>query len=105
MNLYQFIIMIRENRTGTYQNMTNEDGQITSHIIGFLSRTIRLMEAGIKPVYVFDGKPPELKLGELQARREKRQAAEANLQEAITEGDAEAVLKNTKMTVRVTKEQ
>merc|ERR1719238_86487 len=105
MNLYQFIIMIRENRTGTYQNMTNEDGQITSHIIGFLSRTIRLMEAGIKPVYVFDGKPPELKLGELQARREKRDEASKKLQAAVESGDQEQILKSTKMTVKVTREQ
>eukprot|EP00913_Durusdinium_trenchii_P013906 g13055.t1 len=61
MCLYQFLIMIRENRSGTYNNLTNEEGQVTSHIIGMLTRTIRLMENGIKPVYVFDGKPPEMK--------------------------------------------
>merc|ERR1719408_503882 len=58
------------------------------------------MENGIKPVYVFDGKPPELKLGELEARR-----AKANLQSAMESGDAEQVLKASKATVRVTKEQ
>jgi len=105
MCLYQFLIMIRENHSGTYNNLTNEDGQVTSHIIGMLTRTLRLMEAGIKPVYVFDGKPPELKLNELQARREKRQEATANLQSAIESGDQEQILKSTKMTVKVTKEQ
>merc|ERR1719330_39604 len=60
----------------------NEDGQVTSHIIGMLTRTIKLMESGIKPVYVFDGKPPELKLGELDARRAKRNEATANLEKA-----------------------
>merc|ERR1711920_605266 len=84
---------------------TNDDGQITSHIIGMLTRTIRLMEAGIKPVYVFDGKPPELKLQELAARREKRDEAKANLAKAVEEGNAEQILKSTKMTVKVTKEQ
>jgi len=105
MCLYQFMIMIRENRSGTYQNLTNEDGQVTSHIIGMLTRTIRLMESGIKPVYVFDGKPPELKLGELAARRAKREEATANLQVATEAGDAEAVLKATKGTVKVTRQQ
>ena len=75
MCLYQFLIMIRENRSGTYSNLTNEEGQVTSHIIGMLTRTIKLMESGIKPVYVFDGKPPELKLAELAARRAKRDEA------------------------------
>eukprot|EP00403_Amphidinium_massartii_P027502 CAMPEP_0178403806 /NCGR_PEP_ID=MMETSP0689_2-20121128/17559_1 /TAXON_ID=160604 /ORGANISM="Amphidinium massartii, Strain CS-259" /LENGTH=441 /DNA_ID=CAMNT_0020024773 /DNA_START=1 /DNA_END=1322 /DNA_ORIENTATION=+ len=105
MCLYQFLIMIREGNSGAYSNLTNEAGQVTSHIVGFLSRTIRLMEAGIKPVYVFDGKPPELKLGELQARRERREEAEKRLQEAREAGDDEEVLRNTKMTTKVTKEQ
>jgi len=105
MCLYQFMIMIRENRSGTYNNLTNEEGQVTSHIIGMLTRTIRLMENGIKPVYVFDGKPPELKLNELHARRAKRDEANANLQAALAADDAEQVLKSVKQTVRVTREQ
>lgn len=105
MCLYQFLIMIRENRSGTYNNLTNEEGQVTSHIIGMLTRTIRLMEHGIKPVYVFDGKPPELKLQELEARRAKRTEATANLEKALEAGNAEEVLKSTKATVKVTKEQ
>jgi flap endonuclease-1 len=69
-----------------------------------LTRTIRLMENGIKPVYVFDGKPPELKLHELETRRQKRTEATANLQIAKESGDQEQILKATKMTVRVTKQ-
>lgn len=37
-----------------------------SHLIGFFYRTIRMVESGIKPVYVFDGKPPTLKSGEVR---------------------------------------
>jgi len=105
MCLYQFMIMIRENHSGSYQNLTNEAGEVTSHIIGMLSRTIRLMENGIKPVYVFDGKPPELKLAELEERRAKASAAKDKLAEAQKSGDSEAILKASKGTVRVTKEQ
>jgi len=105
MCLYQFMIMIRENHSGSHQNLTNEAGEVTSHIIGMLTRTIRLMENGIKPVYVFDGKPPELKLGELEARRAKANQAKANLQSAMESGDQEQILKASKGTVRVTKEQ
>merc|ERR550537_198979 len=105
MCLYQFLIMIRENHSGSYQNLTNEAGEVTSHIIGMLTRTIKLMENGIKPVYVFDGKPPELKLGELEARRAKAAENKANLEQAKHAGDSEQVFKNVKATVRVTKEQ
>lgn len=31
--------------------------------MGFFYRTIRMVEHGIKPAYVFDGKPPDLKSG------------------------------------------
>jgi len=31
--------------------------------MGFFYRTIRIVENGIKPAYVFDGKPPDLKAG------------------------------------------
>lgn len=34
-----------------------------SHLMGFFYRTIRIVENGIKPAYVFDGKPPDLKAG------------------------------------------
>lgn len=36
-----------------------------SHLMGMFYRTIRMLESGIKPVYVFDGKPPQLKSGEV----------------------------------------
>ena len=37
--------------------------RVDSHLMGFFYRTIRMVENGIKPAYVFDGKPPELKSG------------------------------------------
>ncbi|CAK9016447.1 Flap endonuclease 1-A (FEN-1-A) (Flap structure-specific endonuclease 1-A) [Durusdinium trenchii] len=42
---------------------------------------------------------------ELEQRREKRKEAEANRQAAVEAGDAEQILKSTKATVKVTKEQ
>ena len=35
--------------------------------MGFFYRTIRIVENGIKPAYVFDGKPPDLKAGVVRA--------------------------------------
>ena len=43
--------------------------------MGFFYRTIRMVENGIKPVYVFDGKPPVMKGGELAKRKERRDEA------------------------------
>jgi len=64
-----------------------------------------MMEAGIKPVYVFDGKPPELKLAEIAERRAKKEEAEKALEEAKEKGDDEAIQKAAKRNVRVSKEQ
>lgn len=40
-------------------------GCVFSHLMGMFYRTIRMIENGIKPVYVFDGKPPDMKSGEV----------------------------------------
>jgi flap endonuclease-1 len=102
MCLYQFVVAIRLGAENQHQNLMNDQGEVTSHIGGFLTRTLRMMEAGIKPVYVFDGKPPEFKSAELQERKEKREKAEAELKEAQETGNQDAVLKQTKRTVKVT---
>lgn len=87
--LYQFIVAVRSESDG-YANLTNSRGEITSHITGFLHRTLKLLEAGIKPVYVFDGAPPDLKASELRARgKRKAEAAEAE-KVAREAGDAAA---------------
>ena len=87
MTLYQFLIAVRQaGADGSYQQLTNEDGQVTSHLIGMLYRTIRMMENGIKPVYVFDGKPPDFKSHELAKRKEAREKAKQELKEAEKAG-------------------
>ncbi|XP_012487925.1 flap endonuclease 1-like [Gossypium raimondii] len=63
--------------------LTNEAGEVTSHLQGMFTRTIRLLEAGLKPVYVFDGQPPDLKKQELAKRYSKKAEATEGLQEAM----------------------
>ncbi|XP_011707173.1 PREDICTED: flap endonuclease 1-like, partial [Wasmannia auropunctata] len=78
MCLYQFLIAVRSEGA----QLTTVDGETTSHLMGTFYRTIRLVEQGIKPVYVFDGKPPNLKSGELAKRAERRDEAQKQLQAA-----------------------
>ena len=54
--------------------------------MGLFYRTIRMLDNGIKPVYVFDGKPPEMKGGELNKRAEKREEASKQLALATDAG-------------------
>lgn len=54
--------------------------------MGFFYRTIRMVDNGIKPVYVFDGKPPTMKGGELAKRAERREEAQKQLEKAEEAG-------------------
>jgi len=103
MSLYQFLIAIRHGAEA--QQLTNEAGDVTSHLTGMFYRTLRLLELGIKPVFVFDGKPPDLKKGEVAKRRERKEQAEQDLKEAQEAENQEEINKYQRRLVRVTKEQ
>ena len=64
--LHQFLSIIRQ-RDGT--PLKDASGEVTSHLTGLLYRTANLVERGIKPIYVFDGKPHHLKIDTLRAGR------------------------------------
>jgi flap endonuclease-1 len=113
MQLYQFMIQVRaQTENGTLQQLTNDNGEVTSHLQGIFSRCIRLMEVGIRPVFVFDGKAPTMKSGELQKRKVLKEKAHKDLQEAHDKladsaNDESAIMsinKNAKRSVHVTKE-
>jgi flap endonuclease-1 len=106
MSLYQFLIAIRGHGAGGHGPatvLTNSEGEQTSHIQGMFNRTIKLLESGVKPVYVFDGRPPEAKDGELAKRQAKRKEAEAKLKEATAAGDNDAITKYSGMLTKVSR--
>ncbi len=70
---YQFLSIIRDRFTG--EPLRDSKGVVTSHLSGLLYRTARLIEAGITPVYVWDGKPPEFKRYTIEERMKIREAA------------------------------
>lgn len=88
--LYQFLSTIRQ-RDG--RPLTDENGNITSHLSGILYRNSSMVEKGIKPIYIFDGKAPELKSETQAKRREIRDEAEQIYKEALREGDTEKARK------------
>jgi flap endonuclease-1 len=100
MCLYQFLIAVRADGA----QLTSADGETTSHLMGTFYRTIRLLENGIKPVYVFDGKPPDMKSGELAKRAERREEAQKALDKATEAGDEQEMNKFNRRLVKVTKD-
>ena len=63
-------------------NLTDAEGNRTGHLVGLFHRTILFMENGIKPVWVFDGKPPQMKNGELARRKKMKEEAKDNAEKA-----------------------
>ncbi|KAG9632197.1 flap endonuclease 1, partial [Aureobasidium melanogenum] len=100
MSLYSFLIAVRSEG----QQLMNESGETTSHLMGMFYRTLRMADNGIKPLYVFDGAPPKLKSGELAKRFQRKTEAEEAHEEAKETGTAEDMEKFSRRTVRVTRE-
>ncbi len=97
--LYQFLAAIRQ-PDGT--PLMDSKGRITSHLSGLFYRTINFVENGLKPVYVFDGKPPEMKAKELQGRLSIKEEAKRKYERALAEGRLEEARRYAQMASRLT---
>lgn len=99
--IYQFLSSIRQ-PDGT--PLKDRQGNVTSHLSGLLYRTANLAEAGIRPVYVFDGKPPELKRATIEERKERKVKAEAEMRQALEEGDEERAFSKAQQTSHLSRD-
>ncbi len=96
--LYQFIATIRQ-PDGT--PLKDSQGRITSHLSGILYRVSNMVEVGIKPIFVFDGKPPEFKRAEIEERKKIREEAEIKWKRALELGMIEEARKYAQASARV----
>ena len=99
--LHQFLSIIRQ-RDGT--PLKNSNGEITSHLSGLFQRTANLVEAKIRPVYSFDGKPHPLKAKTIEERRKRKELAEKEYLKALEEGDMAKARSKAQQTSRLTDE-
>ena len=99
--LYQFLSLIR---TPNGTPLMDSRGNITSHLVGLMFRSTRLIhDYGIHLVFVFDGKPPQLKEREIEKRREARKKATQEYEKALKMGDYATAWSKAVMTSRLTK--
>ncbi len=96
--LYQFIATIRQ---PDGMPLKDSQGRITSHLSGILYRVSNMVELGIKPVFVFDGKPPDFKRAEIEERRRIREEAEKKWKRALELGKIEEARKYAQASARV----
>ncbi|HTZ62467.1 MAG TPA: flap structure-specific endonuclease, partial [Thermoplasmata archaeon] len=97
---YQFLATIRQ-RDG--QLFSDAAGHVTSHLMGAFYRTTSLLQEGVLPVWVFDGKPPDRKAGTIRQRIAAKEKAEGQYQEALAAGDLETARRKAAQTSRLTR--
>jgi flap endonuclease-1 len=93
--IYQFLSIIR-GPDGLH--LSDSRGRVTSHLTGLLYRNINFLSMGIKPVYVFDGKPPSLKTAEIERRKLGKKEAAIKYEKAKAAGDLESARKYAQQT-------
>ncbi len=99
--LYQFLSTIRQ-PDGT--PLMDSKKRITSHLSGIFYRNINLLAEGIKMVYVFDGKAPELKLRTHKNREAGRDTARSRYEEAKQKEDLESMRRYRSQLTRLDEE-
>jgi len=99
--IYQFLSTIRQ-PDGT--PLQDSKGKITSHLSGLFYRNINLMLEGMKIIYVFDGKPPELKYNTQAERRQIKDIAKEKYELAKESGNEAEMRKYAQQITHLTPE-
>lgn len=99
--IYQFLSIIRQ-RDGT--PLKDSKGRTTSHLSGLYYRTTKWISKGLKPIFVYDGQPPQLKAAESTKRRRRREEAEEEWQKLKEEGKVEAAYVKATQSSKVNEE-
>ena len=100
LNAYQFITSL----TGQDGKPLSYNGKPVAHLMGFLDRATIMIEEGIDPVFVFDGRPHQLKMATLGERKERKINAVSKWEAAIESGDLAAAKKLGPQTAEYTRE-
>ena len=100
--IHRFLALIRKS-DGTL--FTDQSGRPTSHLMGLLTWTSRLItDFSMRLIFIFDGQPNPLKRRTLEARRMARQKAESEYSQAVSAGDYSKAWSKAVMTGRVTRD-
>ena len=96
--IYQFLSNIRGSDG---MPLADLKGNVTSHLSGLLFRNTNFLALGIKPIWVFDGKPPSLKTAEIERRKTAKVDAAVKYEKAITDGNMEEARKYAQQTTSI----
>lgn len=93
--LYQFLIAIKN-------DIKPKDEKDTSHIYAIITKVLTYINKRIYPIFVFDGKPPEIKTKTLKYRNELKNKALQNLEKDLSDEEKTKMLKRS---LKITEQQ
>lgn len=99
--LYQFLSSIR---LGNGNLIKNKKGETISHIYGLFHRVCFFINYGIKPVFVFDGIPPNIKTKTLISRKEKKMECFEKMNKALLDNNIPLHIKYSRRCSYITKD-
>ena len=79
----------------------NSDVKITNHLSGLFYKIVQYLSLNIELIFIFDGKPPDIKSGTIFERKKKANEAKEKMDNAITKEEKD---KYEKASLRLTKE-
>lgn len=97
--IHQTVIALRSSG----RDMKNSKGELTSHLHGLFYKILGFLQNGMVPIFVFDGKAPDLKNKTIEKRKLRKELAEQSLQE-LTDSEDENYIKKFKQTFKPTRE-
>jgi len=97
--IYQFLASIRQEDGTPLQDFR---GNVTAHLSGLFYRNTKLIDNGIKPIYVFDGERARLKGKTMEARAKAKETAKKKWEAALAKGELKEAKKYAQATSRLT---
>jgi flap endonuclease-1 len=105
--IHQTVIAMRS----TGRDMKNKRGELTSHLHGLFYKILIFLQNHMRPIFVFDGKAPDIKNKTLKRRLEKKAKAEKQIEklaekqpDKTVDSEDEEYIKNFKQTFKPTKD-
>ena len=100
MIIYQFVIAIRSSGA----DLENTEGKMTTHILGVINKALLLLKNDIIPIFVFDGRAPDLKSEVLKARKDTKKKCIQKLKDDNYENEIDRI-KDFKKSYTISREQ
>lgn len=97
--IYQTVIALR----ASGKDLKNKKGELTSHLHGLFYKILNLLENKIEPIFVYDGKAPDIKNKTIQLRKERKNNAEETLKD-LSDSEDELYIKKFKESFKPSKQ-